>query len=419
MFDWLDSAADYVVDKAISAAQTVGNIANRVGTAGLMGLSYVLPAVAAKIGEYTIRGLQAVENISSSVVGAFTGLLDYTMELASNGKNFISNISEAVINTGKNFVQTLGNKLGLTDKGASKFFGAGDSAWSRSTGNTADFDALVKQAGGEEQFTAAISKTVIDASPVITRAPVEPRLMEATSVAKTPKDIQLEASLDELQTTLVDPSKISGIDGKIVTEIPETFDGSALFDVETGQDFTAFSTEDLVTDTDFRGVQGPVVELGPDSLFGSPEYQELQTPTIKKSLLARLDETADKLGDVASKSFKKGMKKVGEMVVDAPSMYIDQRAREEVARKVSEDMYGTPEEQFQDTLDQTRQLTAVQAGATPNPMMQYATLTGGATQTNTFDAYTTNQPVNTNAYWGSNAYQSNVYGNRMNVFGTR
>jgi|TARA_R100000081_G_C4814645_1_gene173902 hypothetical protein len=419
MFDWIDDAADAVVDGAIKAAQAVGKVAAKIGTVGLMGLSYVLPAVGAKIGQGVIAGMQALGNVGSSVIKAFTGLMDYTMELVGNGKNFISNISEAVINTGKNFVQTLGNKLGLTEKGASSFFGAGDSAWSRSTGDTTDFDQLVTQAGGEEQFTSVIAETVVDASPVVVKNEVDPRLMEASTVAITPQDVQLEASLDELKPDLLNPSEISGIEGEVVTEMPERYDTSALFDVEDSEAFTAFSPQDLVSQTDLTGVQGPVVELGPDQGFfgGDPEYQELEVPKeFRKSLLAKLDDTKVKLGKVAKESWAKAKTKTSELVTDAPSLYLDERARSEVARKVNEDTYGTPEEQFQTALAQQRQITAMQASATPNTMMQFTTLTGGASQTSAFNAYTS-APLPTNNLWGANAYQSNVYGNRMSQFG--
>ena len=137
----------------------------------------------------------------------------------------------------------------------------------------------------------------------------------------------------------------------------------------------------------------------------------VQPEAFKPSLLQR---TKTAFGESYNKFKKKGV----ETLVDLPTDYLDYRTRAEVAKKVNEDAYGSPEEIFQEQRRQARLVAEDQARAARSAssanMMQFQTQTGGAQQLTTPTAYT--QQTTPSGNFGYNAYQANTYGNYMSKF---
>ena len=82
--------------------------------------------------------------------------------------------------------------------------------------------------------------------------------------------------------------------------------------------------------------------------------------------------------------------------------------------KAGEYLYGTEEEQLQQAIEEQRALDAARIGQSAG-MLQFQNNTGGASDGITTQ-YTTQYQAQTSNPWGYNAYQSNVYGNRMSQF---
>jgi hypothetical protein len=314
------------------------------------------------------------------------GLLDFSLRTASDGMNRIQSIGSAVLNTAKNFTQTLGKKLGLTDKGADNFFTGADSAWSRSTGATESFEALVEQVGGENKFITAVNETVLEADVNIMpkkEIPTERTIVEPKVTAKQLK--ASESSLGDIELYEPTTEDILGYDLGIETPFPDTIEVPTV-------DAGGFTQDDVFVEfPEFDGYRVSNPDDAPPSLLEkSGRYFRQVGQDAKEATL--------------------------DVVAEAPRTYIDYRVRSEVQDQVQEDMYGSPEERFEEELVQTRQLADAAYRAQNAPMLQFATQTGGASTLAAPTGYTVQSAPASTGPWGYSAYQSNVYGNRMAQF---
>jgi len=398
MFDWindniLEPAKDGVarltkeIGRGIaSVSKEVGRITEKVGAVGAMALTTILPAVADKFVAGTLSVLKAV---SAPVATIAKGLFDYTTKIVTNGKNYIANISEAIFNTAKNFTKTLGKKLGLDiDNASNTFFQGSDSAWARSTGKASvNLENIVSVAGGEVKLNNIVAETVIDAPDNITS--IVEDVVEDTK--RFESNIEVVPVNIDGNIQLVDAEDIANFNTELTVEKPEVNPLDA-----------------LVTD-DFNNIFNDPIE---EQRFEIDQaLYEQQNP--EQSLLSR--------GYEATKEFGKELladtgKAAVEAVKKAPSQYIDTAARTYVKDKVEEDLYGTTEERFQEQVEQQKELADASTTYTSAPMLQFATQTGGASQATSPTAFTYTAPVNTNSLWGFNAYNANVYGNRLQQF---
>lgn len=393
MFDWINDnilspAKDAVgslakeIGRGISSvSKEIGRVTEKIGVVGAMALTTILPAVADKFIAGTMSTLKA---ISEPVATIAKGLFDYTSKIVTNGKNYISNISEAIFNTAKNFTKTLGKKLGLDiDNASNTFFQGSDSAWARSTGKAStNLNNIVSSAGGVNKLSNIVAETVTDAPDIvdsIIEDVVEDTKRIETNVEVAPLNI-------DGNIQLADAEEIANFNTELTVERPE---------INVGQ---VFNEEDLNT-FDVADITGEIK-------IDAPSSEDIPQPSLLERTKQFGKELAVDTGRAAVDAFKK-----------APSQYIDTAARTYVKDKVEEDLYGTPEERFQKQVEQQKELTAASTTYTSAPMLQFGTQTGGASVITSPTAYTYTAPVsNTNAAWGYNAYNANVYGDRLRQF---
>ena len=431
MFDWindniLEPAKDVVssltkeIGRGISSVtKEIGRITDKIGVVGAMALTTILPAVADKVIKGTLSALQVV---AKPVFDVAKGLFDYTTRVVTNGKNFISNISEGIFNTAKNFTKTLGKKLGLDIEDASNtFFQGSDSAWARSTGKaTVNLENIVSAAGGEKALEKVVQETVRDASNTINE--------DITSVISESKNIESNVEVKPInidgKIDLVNAEDIANFNTELTVEKPEIPEIPTFEDIMANNQFikdfklsgdstgdSIYSNFDSDTLKDFSlAIDDSLRQIGSEFSTGTLEENYLNSLQKQPSLLER------------AKDFGKEMlvdtgKAALDTVKEAPAEYIDQSARAYVTKEVQEKMYGTPEEQFQEELRQAEEMTDATTRYSSAPMLQFGTQTEGAPQYATPTAFTYTAPIsNTNAAWGYNAYTANVYGDRLRQF---
>jgi len=418
--EWFDSLVESVGDGIEKVQKAVGDLNDKYGVFGTMGLTAILPAVGTRFMEIVVDGL----DMAISPVRDFaTSLFEYTTKVMTDERNVFSNIATGVFNTAKNFSQTLGRKLGFETGGAESFFGE-DSAFSRSFGGTTTPSA---------DFTTALQETVVDASPVIVvpeqlsplesldytnNNPMPQRAFEATDVEVS----SLDADLSSIDLATVDPFDIDDISTTTsVPAVPTTYSiqsGDTLSQIANKNGLTVNELAELnnITNTNqiFAGQELIINSSQPTGFVYDPTNIKVdiaEPEAFKPSLLQR---TKTALGSSYDKFKQKGV----ETLIDLPTDYLDYRTRAEVAKKVNEDAYGSPEEIFSEQRRQARLVAEDQARAARSAssanMMQFQTQTGGAQQLTTPTAYT--QQTAPSGNFGYNAYQANTYGIYMSKF---
>lgn len=417
---WFDNLVEKVGDGIESVGRAVGKFNEKYGVFGTMGLTAILPAVGTRFMEVVVEGLDMVV---SPVRDFVSNIFEYTAKVMTDERNVFSNIASGVFNTAKNFTQTLGRKLGFETGGAESFFGE-DSAFSRSFGGTTT---------SSPDYTTALQETVVDANPVIVvpeqlsplesldytnNNPMPPRAFEATDV-EVPS---LDADLSTIDLASVDPFDIDDISTTTsVPAVPTTYSiqsGDTLSQIANKNGLTVSELAELnnITNTNqiFAGQELIINAPQPTGFVYDPTditVDIAQPEVFKPSLLQR---TTAALGESYNKFKKKGV----ETLIDLPTDYLDYRTRAEVAKKVKEDAYGSPEEIFAEQRRQARLVAEDQARAARSArsasMMQFQTQTGGAQQLTSPTAYT--QQTAPSGNFGYNAYQANTYGNYMSKF---
>ena len=285
---------------ASAAATAAGQTAAQAAAAGAAaGAAASATATAAATAAGTLgqaSGLAA----GGSFAQATGKLMQFVGNTVSKGASIYSNITKGITDTLGNFAKTTSNKLfGTSFDAATDFFGAGDSAWSRSTGNAPKVGNLTGSKTTVVELDTktlnAMDKTVAESSFNI--SPNDPRAYgsgEFTSTSVYDKAIQdgttnFSASASDLMS---DPSVLKGIDvaptidiGKINVDMPTVPQssllgriGTAAVDAVTGLPERAVTAFEDFTANPFEGAASRVTgaienkAMQKVGLVDTPEY---------------------------------------------------------------------------------------------------------------------------------------------------
>jgi hypothetical protein len=233
------------IGKGIKSAFTkFGKFMNKIGVVGQIAMMFILPG----IGSALMSGLASFGTAAAAstnfLVKGLGHLAQYAHTAVSTVGNVFSNVTKGVMDTLGNFGKTLGKKMGFNTTGADTFFGAGDSAFSRSFTNSdvSRFQNLTlgeeayqeKLLGGMEKINQeALKSAVTDVSNVIpdgvanaadsgigltdaqltefNASAVDSGLTasgpQMSSIAPAPQ-VTLDPSLSSSQMSMVDPSQL-------------------------------------------------------------------------------------------------------------------------------------------------------------------------------------------------------------------
>ena len=295
----LGQAWTAVAGQTAAQATTAAATANAAVAAGSATAAQATLAASAA-GTAVAAGGQAVASglaAGGSFAQATGKLMQFVGNTVSKGASIYSNITKGITDTLGNFAKTTSNKLfGTSFDAATDFFGAGDSAWSRSTGNAPNLTGSKTTVVELDTKTLnAMDKTVTESSFNI--SPNDPRAYgsgEFTSNSVYDKAIQdgttnFSASASDLMS---DPSVLKGIDvaptidvGKINVDMPTVPQGSLLgrigtaaVDAVTGLPERAVTAFEEFTANPFEGAASRVTgaienkAMQKVGLVDTPEY---------------------------------------------------------------------------------------------------------------------------------------------------
>ena len=150
-----------------SAFKKFGKFMGKIGILGQVAMFFIMPYVGAALGGmFTGAAGALATNTVGGALGAVGQAAGKVMQFVGNtvGKagTVFSNITKGVTDTLGNFAKTASNKMfGTTFEASANFFGAGDSAFSRSFGADSKFQNLTKDFS---KVTSAIEETVAESA---------------------------------------------------------------------------------------------------------------------------------------------------------------------------------------------------------------------------------------------------------------
>jgi|TARA_R110000764_G_scaffold118572_1_gene206129 hypothetical protein len=298
----LGQAWTAVAGQTAAQATTAAATANAAVAAGSATAAQATLAASAT-GTAVAAGGQAVASglaAGGSFAQATGKLMQFVGNTVSKGASIYSNITKGITDTLGNFAKTASNNLfGTSFDAAGSFFGPGDSAWSRSTGDASKLGNLTGSKTTVVELDTktlnAMDKTVTESSFNI--SPNDPRAYgsgEFTSNSVYDKAIQdgttnFSASASDLMS---DPSVLKGIDvaptidvGKINVDMPTVPQGSLLgrigtaaVDAVTGLPERAVTAFEDFTANPFEGAASRVTgaienkAMQKVGLVDTPEY---------------------------------------------------------------------------------------------------------------------------------------------------
>ena len=292
-----------------SAFQKFGKFMGKIGILGQVAMFFIMPYVGAALGGmFTGAAGALATNTVGGALGAVGQAAGKVMQFVGNtvGKagTVFSNITKGVTDTLGNFAKTASNKMfGTTFDAASNFFGAGDSAFSRSFGGDSKFQNLTKdfskvtsaieetvaESAGDDRFgfdsdyakgyddLIAKGQTNLTASTdptlVLDSAAFEPTVVENPSLLGPTKDVGLADSLRNVDPTSAftkaanqpDPSFFERLSTGI-SEIPETIYNKA---GEIADDPLGYATKGM-EETFQSGVKTRIMQE--TGIQAKPEY---------------------------------------------------------------------------------------------------------------------------------------------------
>ena len=253
-----------------------------------------------------------VSTVASGLAG-YTGALSGVINGAGNVMRFVSstvgkagtvfnNITQGITETLGNFAKTAGKKLGFKGdmfvNAADNFFGAGNSASSRSFGEASRLGNLTESqsffTARDAQYEKAFKATADEASKVITDAPVKSTDMQASTTTDS----------NFRQTSMDTAPKISN---------------DPLSDLSERQmnDYAAQVTDNEWIDQGFslKGEMGDIeYKMGDKNWYASPE-------NLSKMDNSQLFESFQ-TGEIRGSAFSEGAKDLGQNFLDLPkNMY--------------------------------------------------------------------------------------------------
>ena len=131
-----------------SAFAKFGKFMGKIGILGQVAMFFIMPYIGAALGgAFTGAAGALATNTVGGALGAVGQAAGRVMQYVGNtvGKvgTVFNNITKGITDTLGNFAKTASNKLfGTTFEASANFFGAGDSAWNRSFGETSRFQNL-------------------------------------------------------------------------------------------------------------------------------------------------------------------------------------------------------------------------------------------------------------------------------------
>ena len=292
-----------------SAFKKFGKFMGKIGILGQVAMFFIMPYVGAALGGmFTGAAGALATNTVGGALGAVGQAAGKVMQFVGNtvGKagTVFSNITKGVTDTLGNFAKTASNKMfGTTFDAASNFFGAGDSAFSRSFGGDSKFQNLTKdfskvtsaieetvaESAGDDRFgfdsdyakgyddLIAEGQTNLTASTdptlVLDSAAFEPTVVENPSLLGPTKDVGLADSLRNVDPTSAfteaanqpDPSFFERLSTGI-SEIPETIYNKA---GEIADDPLGYATKGM-EETFQSGVKTRIMQE--TGIQAKPEY---------------------------------------------------------------------------------------------------------------------------------------------------
>jgi len=298
----LGQAWTAVAGQTAAQATTAAAAANTAVLAGTATTAQVTLSASAA-GTAVAAGGQAVASglaAGGSFAQATGKLMQFVGNTVSKGASIYSNITKGITDTLGNFAKTASNNLfGTSFDAASSFFGPGDSAWSRSTGNAPQVGNLTGSKTTVVELDTktlnAMDKTVTESSFNI--SPNDPRAYgsgEFTSNSVYDKALTGGTTTFSPSTSdlMSDPSMFKGIDvaptidvGKINVDMPTVPQGSLLgrigtaaVDAVTGLPERAVTAFEDFTANPFEGAASRVTgaienkAMQKVGLVDTPEY---------------------------------------------------------------------------------------------------------------------------------------------------
>lgn len=293
--------------------------ASAAGASAAAGATAAATATGATAAAATAAGTAASQAAIAGMTQTATGLAGYTGALsgvanaAGNVMRFVSstvgkagtvfnNITQGVTETLGNFAKTAGKKLGFKGdmfvNAADNFFGAGNSASSRSFGEASRLGNLTESqsffTARDAQYEKAFKATADEASKVITDAPVKSTDMQASTTTDS----------NFRQTSIDTAPKISN---------------DPLSDLSERQmnDYAAQVTDKEWIDQGFslKGEMGDIeYKMGDKNWYASPE-------NLSKMDNSQLFESFQ-TGEMRGSAFSEGVKDLGQNFLDMPkNMY--------------------------------------------------------------------------------------------------
>ena len=298
--------------------------ASAAGASAAAGATAAATATGATAAAATAAGTAASQAAIAGMTQTATGLAGYTGALsgvanaAGNVMRFVSstvgkagtvfnNITQGVTETLGNFAKTAGKKLGFKGdmfvNAADNFFGAGNSASSRSFGEASRLGNLTESksffTARDAQYESAFKATADEASKVITDAPVKSTDMQASTTTDS----------NFRQTSMDTAPKISNDPFSDLSE-------------RQMNDYAAQVTDKEWIDQGFslKGEMGDIeYKMGDKNWYASPEG-------LSKMDNSQLFESFQ-TGEIRGSAFSEGVKDLGQNFLDLPkNMYNEGRS---------------------------------------------------------------------------------------------
>ena len=312
-----------------SAFKSFGKFMNKIGIIGQIGMMFILPAVGSQLLSTfanLAQGAIGYSGVGASIVNAAGHAMKFAHTAVTKAGTVFSNVTKGIGETVNNFSKTLGNKLGLKTTGAENFFGAGDSAFSRSFGENSRFQNLTLS---KAEYAEKLSKAAEAVS------------KEASSATK--------ATVGDTGSV---PDQIKTDTGSLLSEVKPKSTVEDPFDMGFGSEFSEINPEILTKEQNKLFREGKFAELQ-DSLTAQQKrtnfVSDLQTTAgrVKDKTVDFVKSLPEKTVEYAKTLPSRAAKELEETIIDAPADAVKQytitAAQQSAMKDVLGDDYLTPQ----------------------------------------------------------------------------
>ena len=265
-----------------SAFKKFGKFMGKIGILGQVAMFFIMPYVGAALGgAFTGAAGALATNTVGGALGAVGQAAGKVMQFVGNtvGKagTVFNNITKGVTDTLGNFAKTASNKMfGTTFEASANFFGAGDSAFSRSFGKNSRFQNLTTdnvffediKKSREVQFDR---KTMDTLDEVVSESAGDSRAYGQTEFRNDPiYDQAIREGGTEMTASLGQPSPdLAFSESLTVDTVP--------FDPMSQENFARGMIDDTISPTGSDGFQTLVGNVNPDAVYQPSLMERLQT----------------------------------------------------------------------------------------------------------------------------------------------